>query len=46
MIVEVFFALLKAMLWMIKWFVLTLALSAIIMIGTMFIVAIYSWLKG
>lgn len=46
MIVEVFFALLKAMLWLIKWFVLTLSLSAIIMIGAMFIVAIYSWLKG
>lgn len=46
MIVEVFFALLKAMLWLIKWFVLTLALSAVIMIGAMLIVAIYSWLKG
>ena len=46
MIVEVFFALLKAMLWLIKWFVLTLSLSAIITIGAMLIVAIYSWLKG
>lgn len=46
MIVEMFFALLKAMLWLIKWFVLTLSLSAVIMIGAMLIVAIYSWLNG
>lgn len=44
--IEVFVALIKAMLWLIKWFMLTLALAAIVLIGVMVIVAIYSWLKG
>lgn len=44
--IEVFVALIKALLWFIKWFMLTLAPAAIVLIGAMVIVAIYSWLKG
>lgn len=44
--IEVFIALVKDMLWMIKLFMLTLALAAIILIGAMVIVAIYSWING
>lgn len=44
--IEVFIALIKALLWMIKWFMLTLVLATIILIGVMLIVAIYAKVKG
>ncbi|WP_167836424.1 hypothetical protein [Anaerolactibacter massiliensis] len=44
--ISVVFALLHAMVWMILWFVRTLAISAGLLIVILLIIAIYSWMKG
>ena len=44
--ISVVFALLHAMVWMILWFVRTLAIAAGLFIMMLIIIAIYSWLKG
>lgn len=44
--IGVVFALLHAMVWMILWFVRTLAIAAGLFIVVLLIIAIYSWLRG
>lgn len=39
-------ALIKAMLWLILWFVRTLAIAAGLLIVVLLIIAIYSWMRG
>lgn len=44
--IAVVFALLHAMVWMILWFVRTLAIAAGLFIVVLIIIAIYSWMRG
>ena len=44
--ISVVLALLHAMVWMILWFVRTLAIAAVLLIVILLIIAIYSWMKG
>lgn len=44
--ISVVFALLHAMVWMILWFVRTLAIAAGLFIVVLIIIAIYSWVRG
>lgn len=44
--ISVAFALLQATLWMILWFVRTLAIAAGLFIVVLIIIAIYSWMRG
>ena len=44
--ISVVFALLHAMVWMILWFVRTLAIAAGLFIVVLIIIAIYSWMRG
>ncbi|MEE8806884.1 MAG: hypothetical protein SOI44_00520 [Lactimicrobium sp.] len=44
--ITVAFALLRAMLWMILWFVRTLAIAAILLILIMAAIAAYAMIKG
>ena len=44
--ISVVFALLHATVWMILWFVRTLAIAAGLLIVILLIIAIYSWMRG
>ena len=44
--ISVVFALLHAMVWMVLWFVRTLAIAAGLFIVVLIIIAIYSWVRG